>query len=815
MVYGSLGGEVGDILIVDDSSTVRCLLSSLFEDQGFRISEAANGSEALYCAKKSIPDLILLDINLPGISGVEVCRKLKANPRTQEIPIIFISAMDRPSEIVKAFKSGGTDYVTKPFNPSELMARVRVHLELQKEIAYRKKVQSDLQKSKNRIQLIFDATPVPLILAKAPDGDILMANDRAAKVFGVLPERICQQNAFEFLVDPRTKIKLREAGQRTQTTDFDEIEMKNLNGDRFWNSMAIRKVEFEGRTAILAGFYDITKRKHTEEALAKAKEEAEAANRAKDAFLAMMSHEIRSPLNGVIGMSEILQATDLDDQQRHYAKTVHNSANSLLGIINDILDYSKVESGKLALEEIPFDLAKTVESSLELLRHRAKEKGLELQSSFGNKVPRFLIGDPTRIGQILINLVGNAIKFTERGHVRVDLQCRRESAASAVIKLTVSDTGIGIPSAVQNKLFRPFQQADVTTTRKFGGTGLGLSICKKLVEMMHGEITVKSVHGKGASFIVFLQMGKQQKQIYGPISLVSASGFAGSESNSPVSSHRKRLRILLAEDNLTNQEIAKIQVESMGHTIDIQPNGKEAVEALKRCPYDAILMDVNMPEMDGITATRLIRDPKTGVTDKHIYIIAMTASALQQEREQFLEAGMSDFVAKPVKMKNLIDALQRAIDYQSSRGISLSSNEKIKKKPREKSFDQEPVDLNRVDRFLQSFQEEEDANEMADIDEEDLVYINEAVIAIFLKEVSNRILKLKEARQAGDLEIMRVQAHAIAGSAGQCGKRELMKLSRRLEHQASDGQTESLDPLLDSVEETFAAIKCELSTPGI
>ncbi len=811
MVYGSQDWGLGDILIVDDSSTVRCLLSSLFKDRGYRVFNAINGVEALAYLENSTPDLILLDIDLPGISGVEICRKLKADSKTKEIPVIFLSAFDKPSEIVKAFKSGGTDYVTKPFNPSELLARVRIHLELQREIAYRKKVQQDLQKSKNRIQHIFDATPVPLIMASTPKGDILMANERAINVFGVPSDQICSQNAFNFLVDDEVRSKLSKAIQSKKTRDFDEVEMKNLNGDRFWLSMSIRKVDFEERPALLAGFYDISRRKKIEEALARAKEEAEAANRAKDAFLAMMSHEFRSPLNGVIGMSEILQETKLDPQQRHYAETMQESANSLLRIINDILDYSKVESGQLALESIPFDFIKTIETSVELLKHRVNEKGLDLELNIGQNVPRQLIGDPTRIRQILINLVGNAIKFTNEGFIRVNLDCRKENASSVSLRIAVRDSGIGISKSGQELLFKPFQQADISTTRKFGGTGLGLSICRRLVEMMKGKIVVKSDPGKGAEFFVFLRLEKQADQHPVRGSEFAVGDLASNLQNNAAAAAlppNKQLKVLLAEDNLTNQEIAKIQVESMGHKIDIRDNGRKAVQALTKEHYDVVLMDVNMPKMDGITASKLIRKPDSQVLDNQIYIIAMTASALPRDREKFLEAGMSDFVAKPVKKKNLANALQRAIEYQLKRGNRLPEVDSNDEKTETEEFKVRPEpQLSELEQSLEN-QWEEDGGEL---EPEDLEYISERVIAVFLKEVSKRVVLFQEAFSQGDLENVRIHAHSIAGSAGQCGQNELMKVSQMVEYNARNGDLKELESHLGTLDKTFQAIKSHLS----
>ncbi len=394
-----------------------------------------------------------------------------------------------------------------------------------------------------------------------------------------------------------------------------------------------------------------------------ARNQAEAANRAKSEFLANMSHEIRTPMYGIVGSSEQLLKTDLPAASREDVETVVMSAGVLLDLIDDVLDFSKIEAGKMSLQTVGFRLADIADLVMEMFAPRAAEKNITFEVSVAEGVPGRLLGDPSRLQQVLINLISNAIKFTDEGHVKLHIEPAGSDTGEAPIRFIVSDTGIGISREAHAVLFDAFTQADSSATRRFGGTGLGLAISKRIVELMGGEISVESVPGVGATFIFVVPLQRLGTDEI-PVELAAGILRSVSRSRQP----RRSFRILLVEDNPVNQMVASRQLELLGYRSDSADDGEQALAALARQDYDLVLMDCQMPVLDGYEATRRLRAQEGD--RKHTPIIAMTAHAVKGDREKCLAAGMDDYLSKPFRETDLEGMLDRWLYAESEAGDS-------------------------------------------------------------------------------------------------------------------------------------------------
>ena len=541
------------------------------------------------------------------------------------------------------------------------------------DITERKCGEERLRESKDYLEKIINSIGDPLFV-KNRQHQFVLVNNAFCALSGRSCEDLLGRMDYDFFPAEQVDVFL-EKDERVFETGKENVNEETITDSQGVDRTIITKktlyTDISGNKFVVGIIRDITERKWAEEELQKTNRQlkqsiakaneltglAGKANAAKSEFLANMSHEIRTPLNGVIGMTELLLDTDLNSEQQEYAQTIQSSGEALLALINDILDFSKIEANKLVMEMRDFDLAGVLKYTTDLLARNAQEKGLQVTCQIAPAVPRLLRGDAGRLRQILANLGGNAAKFTNRGNIEIQVSVEKEEKKNITLRFSVSDTGIGISASRLKALFTPFTQADGSTTRKYGGTGLGLAISKQLAQMMNGKIGAQSVEGVGSTFWFtarFEKVPEKQAEEEVLYSKVQKAPEAGDVLSLP-----DNVRILLVEDNPVNQKVALAMLKKLGFRTDVVANGLEAVKALQTVPYDLVLMDCQMPEMDGFEATRAIRQKESAASNPCIPIIAMTASAMQADRKKCLQAGMNDFIAKPVQSEELAVMLAR------------------------------------------------------------------------------------------------------------------------------------------------------------
>lgn len=787
----------------------------------------------------------------------------------------------------------------------------------------RASAEKGLRESEARTRLIIEAATEAFV-SMNQEGAITGWNAQARTTFGWAAEEVLGRKVADVIVPPELRdahhlglTNFLETGDGPLLNRHVEVEAMHRDGGRFPVELVLWAVGSDGGWSFNAFVVDITERKKTEQELARAHEHVLEASRLKSEFLANMSHEIRTPMNAVVGMTGLLLDTDLSDEQREYAEILRSSGEALIALINDILDFSKVEAGKMQLEEIDFDLRTAVEDVGVMLAEQAHAKGLELAVLVQPKVPSVVRGDPGRVRQILVNLVGNAIKFTESGEVLVRVVVAEEALRDLVVRFEVADTGIGLAREQQEYIFSSFTQADSSSTRRYGGTGLGLAICKQLSELMGGEIGVESEPGAGSTFwftarfekgsTESLQSLKKRSSLRGlrvlivddnatnrrvltenvkswgmdpacassgpealdalrataqggkpfavaildfhmpemnglqlarairddasieaiRLVLLTSAGQLGDAraarragieayltkparpsslydclavltgmepeavSSTVVTRHtlaearaRARAHVLVAEDSDVNQKVAVRMLEKLGHRVDVVSNGLEAVEAVSRLPYDAVLMDCQMPEMDGYEASMRIR--QMDAPAKAIPIIAMTAGAMQGDREKCLAAGMNDYVSKPVKLEELGAILNRWIEADA---IDPSASFPID--PQGKGGCH--LDLSRL-ADLMEFESEPGE-----------------IVREFIDDADDTLELLERSVASGDAESALDAAHTLKGAAGALGAEAMTHLSDTAQALALAGEVDAMGSLVEELRAEFESVIAALS----
>jgi PAS domain S-box-containing protein len=928
------------ILLVDDQPANLLALDASLRHLGARLVKAQSGDEALRRLLEGDFALILLDVQMHGLDGFETARLIRGRERSRHTPIIFLTAHESQAfPAAQAYELGAVDFLVKPVLPAVLQAKVASFIELfQKtqqvrrqaaqleaanrelgaEIAERKRVEAVLRDSEQRARAIVE-TAHDAFVAMDAAGRITDWNRQAEALFGWPRADVLGRPVAETIIPPHYRAAHQHGLEHFLATGMGpvlnrriEITALHRDGHEFPVELSISPARQDGAYVFNAFVHDISERKCAEEAMRTAREAAEAASRAKSEFLANMSHEIRTPMNGILGMTELALDTELTAEQREYLDLVKVSAESLLALLNDILDFSKIEAGKLQLDPVPFRLRDSLGDTVKTLALRAQEKGLELACHIPPGVPDFLVGDLGRLRQVVVNLVGNAIKFTERGEVVVEVEAEAPDGDRVGLHFAVIDTGIGIAPEQQRRIFEAFTQGDTSTTRRYGGTGLGLAISARLVAMMDGRLWVASELGLGSTFHFTARFGRHDgtplpvpvppltdlrglpalvvddnatnrrifQEMLGnwgmrptvvdggraalaelrraaaagepyPLVLLDAmmpemDGFAlaaemqrhpeldgatilmlssaGRTADAercralrivccltkPVKQSellngiltslqrrdrdaaparrpawapepgRGRLRILLAEDNPVNQKLAAALLHRAGHEVVLAGTGKEALAALERRPFDLILMDVQMPEMDGLKATAAIRAGEAG-TGRHVPILAMTAHAMKGDRERCLAAGMDGYLAKPIQPRELFQALAGLLPAP------------VAAEPEADTTLNEAEILYRVG--------------------DDRGLLRE-IVALFCESYPQQLAELREAIRRGDAPTVQRVAHALKGALSNFGAPAAVAAARQLEALGRAGDLAPAAQATAALEEAITRLKPALAALG-
>jgi len=648
------------------------------------------------------------------------------------------------------------------------------------------KVNDSLSSEKARLSAILD-NMLQAVISISEEGVIQSFNKHAETIFGYSAVEVIGENVKYLMPEPNRinhdgyLQNYMKTGNKKIIGAGREVEAQKKDGTLFPILLSVSEVKIDGKISFIGLALDITESKKAEQEIIAAMKKAEAANAAKGQFLANMSHELRTPMNGIIGLSGLLLEAELKHDDREVLNSIHSSAESLLSLLNDILDFSKIEAGELSFEKMPYSPRNVLAQNIDILTAMASKKSIILEQSFSPRVPNYIIGDAHRLRQVVYNLIGNAIKFTENGTVRLSADFKSTGKDKGEIMLKVEDTGIGIPEDKLDLVFQKFSQADVSTTREFGGTGLGLTICKQIIELMGGEIGVDSIVGEGSTFWVRIPID---------IADIQEDEIQNNDEIAKKTISFEKYTALIVDDHPVNILFAKKLLNNWKFkTIETAENGKRALKAFEKGNFDIILMDCQMPEMDGFETTEKIRSIEKDRGSKNpVPIIAVTADAMQGVKDKCLKAGMNNYITKPIDVKKLLSRLQ---DYLLPNEIEFSKDIKSNREPNLKATEVSetpPVDLENLDFYTDG-----------DLDEEKVFF------DAFSEGAEESIKILQNAIKEENTDIWHAEGHKFKGSAATLGAARLAELCLQIEH--SEGINPEAKNLLEKVIEELETVE--------
>lgn len=679
-----------NILVVDDKEENLLAIEEVLDSPDINLVKALSGNEALALMFDYDFALVLMDVQMPGMDGFEAARLMRSSLKTRHIPIIFITAISKEKKhIFKGYDSGAVDYLFKPIEPEILQSKVNVFIDLYKQknaleeltlklentISELLRSKENLMQSEQKYRDIFENVNEGIFVMRW--GKILFHNPKTSIILLDKKINICQKQ-FTGFIHPDYKEIVRSKFENNSASagkgDRITVKIDAENEENRWIEINAVTIDWENEPALLVFISDVSARKMAEAEMINSKKVAEDANLAKSQFLANMSHEIRTPLNGIIGMAELMLMSEHEEELTDRIEAIKISGESLLDIINDILDLSKIEAHKFEMDNVEFSLRDVIEKITRPLAAKAAQKGIELILDISNDVVDNYRGDPVRLRQILFNLAGNAVKFTEKGEIIIHVSLGKSIENKMQLNFSIKDTGIGIPANQMNNLFKLFSQGDSSTSRRFGGTGLGLAISKSLVEMMNGTIGVTSDPGKGSTFSFSIWL--------------ESSAHPARPIVSVINPQLKEKFILLVDDNPTNRSIIKGFLSFHGIHYDEAASGIEAIEKISaqvraNRPFDIVLVDYHMPGMDGLETAQLLKN------DEHLKsipdLILLSSDDVSIKRESLARLGFRKYLIKPVFQDDLVKALneitEALMEKQEGKQAEKSGKAKLVKDP--------------------------------------------------------------------------------------------------------------------------------------